>query len=354
MDFEGGTVYDYVFITNIPAFYKVTLFNKLAEHLKIKVVFVSKTSDIRHSDFYNYDFRFDAVFMSEKSYEKRNKLKVFTSLLNEVRNLKFKKIVFSGWETKEASLLSFILPKNKNGIVIESSILETKKSFSIWMLKRLILSRAAFAFPSGELQKRILYKAGYKGNIYVTHGVGITNYQARTENMSLPVSSENTTFVYVGRIAAEKNIRLLLDTFNHNKYKLIIVGEGYLEKEMKEIASDNIHFSGYVNNVKLASIYAKSDCFILPSISEPWGLVIEEALANGLPVIVSNKVGCHFDLVNDNNGIVFDIDDTSSLSIAIDHMAKNLVDYKRGASLFNQEKLTLMQVKAYLDACNEK
>lgn len=354
MEYSEGVVYDYVFITNIPAFYKVRLFNKLAEHLKIKVVFISKHSDIRHSDFYSFDFKFDAVFVSEVSYERRNKLNVFLSLFNEIKSLKFKKIVFSGWETKEASLLSFILPKHKNCIVIESSILETKRSLSIWIIKKLILSRISFAFPSGELQKRILDHAGYKGNIHVTHGVGISNYQTCPVNRSLPDVAESITFIYVGRISEEKNIRLLLDSFYHKNFKLIIVGEGHLEKEMREIATENIHFSGYINNIELADIYAKSDCFILPSISEPWGLVIEEALANGLPVIVSNKVGCHFDLVNDDNGIVFNIEETNGLSTAIDHMARNLAEYKRGASLFNQGKLTLMQVKAYLDACNEK
>lgn len=58
-------------------------------------------------------------------------------------------------------------------------------------------------------------------------------------------------------------------------------------------------------------------CFAI-SKSEPWGLVIEEAMNNGLPVIVSNKVGCSIDLVaEDVNGIIFDLDDRNSLKNAV-------------------------------------
>lgn len=74
---------------------------------------------------------------------------------------------------------------------------------------------------------------------------------------------------------------------------------------MKTIAKSNITFLGQINNRELYKFYRDADVFILPSKSEPWGLVVEEALNNGTPVIVSDKVGCAIDLVTKDTGLIF-------------------------------------------------
>ncbi|AMO82650.1 hypothetical protein [Obesumbacterium proteus] len=76
--------YDLTFITNIPAFYKVNLFNRLNEFLKIKVIFISKTSEIRSDDFYGRELAFDHIFLSSTPYENRNKLQVLLFLAGGV------------------------------------------------------------------------------------------------------------------------------------------------------------------------------------------------------------------------------------------------------------------------------
>uniref|UniRef100_UPI0018F874B6 glycosyltransferase n=1 Tax=Cronobacter malonaticus TaxID=413503 RepID=UPI0018F874B6 len=90
------------------------------------------------------------------------------------------------------------------------------------------------------------------------------------------------------------------------------------------------------------------DCFILPSLSEPWGLVVEEALTLGLPVIVSNHVGCDSDLINDKNGIVFDVNNEKSFIDALKMMDENYEHYAYGASLYNAKEIAQTQVAAYI------
>lgn len=87
--------------------------------------------------------------------------------------------------------------------------------------------------------------------------------------------------------------------------RLTIVGFGEQEDELRALAGANVTFAGAVNNKRLPEIYQAHDVFILPSKSEPWGLVVEEALNNGMPVIVSDRVGCHKALINAQNGLVF-------------------------------------------------
>ena len=75
----------------------------------------------------------------------------------------------------------------------------------------------------------------------------------------------------------------------------------------------NIHFIDFVNQAKIPSIYKMADVFVLPSISETWGLGINEAMNSGLAIIASDKVGSAIDLVR-NNGYIFKNGDINDLS----------------------------------------
>ncbi len=105
------------------------------------------------------------------------------------------------------------------------------------------------------------------------------------------------------------------------KYKcaLVYVGDGKLRKMLEEYARENnlefVYFMGFRNQTELPEFYAMSDIFVLPSSSEPWGLVVNEAMCFGLPVIVSDKVGAGGDLVKEGvNGFIYPSCDVSMLT----------------------------------------
>lgn len=108
---------------------------------------------------------------------------------------------------------------------------------------------------------------------------------------------------------------------------------------------------GFVNNDELYSIYQSHDVFILPSRSEPWGLVVEEALYNGLPVIASDKVGSYHDIIKAYNaGECFQHNSVASLQTAIDKVIANYPKYKKSVTDIDFDKREQLQIKAYLDA----
>lgn len=91
---------------------------------------------------------------------------------------------------------------------------------------------------------------------------------------------------------------------------LLFVGSGPLEGALRRQAADlgvkNVVWAGFVNQSRLPALYAASDVFVLPSIGEPWGLVVNEAMAAGLPVVVRHGIGCAPDLVREGvNGYTF-------------------------------------------------
>ncbi|CNH13133.1 glycosyltransferase family 4 protein [Yersinia pekkanenii] len=341
--------YDFVFITNVPAFYKVNLFNRLAKYCRVKVIFISNKSKIRNSDFYNYTHEFDSEYIHVGNFEDRNNLQTLIKIYNTLKNINFIKLVYPGWEIKELLLLSFLSNKKKNSVVIESSINETKTTGYAWLLKKLFLKRMSSAYPSGFLQKKILEKIKFHGQITLTHGVGIPNYIRRPFKGLHEKKDEGIlTYLYVGRLSKEKNLSFLVDTFNKRLEKLIIVGSGPEAIELESKSKNNITFLGYVNNINLNEIYKSADVFILPSKSEPWGLVIEEALTFGLPIIVSNKVGCKDDLITNGNGLIFDVDDTDSFECCLNEMNTNYKKYFDQVNAIDMHSIYERQVKSYL------
>lgn len=124
-------------------------------------------------------------------------------------------------------------------------------------------------------------------------------------------------FLFVGKLSFKKRPDMVIDAFQtlNSKYpelnlRLTIVGDGEMRKQI-EVAADkdrSIHFHGFANQGELEKIYQDHDAIILPSDErETWGLVVNEALANGLGAITSDRVGCQKDLIqNDKNGKVFE------------------------------------------------
>jgi len=137
------------------------------------------------------------------------------------------------------------------------------------------------------------------------------------------IPENNIVFISVSRLIAVKQIDKLIITFKEleQKYKnisLLIVGNGEQEAYLKDKAKDsvNIIFTGGVQKPELAKLYGISDCFILNSNYEPWGLVLNEAMACSLPIITTNIVGSHFDLVKDNeNGFVIDYGENNQIEL---------------------------------------
>jgi glycosyltransferase involved in cell wall biosynthesis len=130
-------------------------------------------------------------------------------------------------------------------------------------------------------------------------------------------------FLFVGRFIAEKNIFALLSAYEKYvqyplvggpAWDLVICGSGPQEAQVKtfietlpEPLRAKIHLTGYVKQPEIIDYFTCASCFVLPSQSEPWGLVVNEAMACRVPVLVSSKAGASFDLVkNEQNGWTFD------------------------------------------------
>lgn len=344
--------YDYIFIQNVPAFYKINLFNALAEHCRVYVIFLGMTDQAVLNQ-NEGNIHFDYVFLSNKNIDvKKNIIKNLYVISRILLRLKYKYIVYGGWDNFEMILLMSILPRRKNCVMSESSIYESCTKGIKGIIKRFIVNKNAHAFVSGIPHKQLFEQLHYKGNIHITGGVGLP---ARPIVEKKNKSIVTTRYLYIGRLIEKKNIRFLISVFNETGKPLTIVGSRALEKKYKQLAKTNIQFLGFIENNLLKSIYQNHHCFVLPSNIEQWGLVVEEALYYGLPVIVSDMVGCNIDLVkNYDSGIIFDHTSKASLENAIQKMEANYDYYKTQVEKIDFHQRDKDQVKTYLDVLKQQ
>jgi len=336
-------MYDTIFITNLPSFYKINLFNRIAIHKKILVVFTHDYNIQRNEDFYKGSREFTFVSIANKS-----KLSKIIFILDLLKHTPYHHLIIGGWDQLVAWIAAFKSPRNKNGVVVESSIMESKTNGFKGLLKKLFFSRISKAYVSGKSQADLAKALGFKGQLIVTKGVGIFNIRPQPQ---YKVASSVKYFIYVGRLAPEKNLQYLIETFNQlPELTLNIVGFGPHELFLKSIAKQSIVFHGAIPNTELYKLYQQNDVLVLPSVSEPWGMVVEEAFNSGLPVIVSNKVGCAEEIVNDSNGIIFKLSEPDGLRNAI--MKIQEIEYYNSLRLnvckMDFDKIAEEQVKCYL------
>ncbi len=101
---------------------------------------------------------------------------------------------------------------------------------------------------------------------------------------------------YIGRMAREKNLELLLEAWTllrarHPSARLVLVGEGPLEEQIAQRALPGVHLTGLLTGRDLAEAYASADLFAFPSVTETFGNVLLEAMASGLPSVVAAAGG---------------------------------------------------------------
>jgi glycosyltransferase involved in cell wall biosynthesis len=143
-----------------------------------------------------------------------------------------------------------------------------------------------------------------------------SNARQRRQRIQKELGLKSRNFAYVGRLSHEKNVSMLLRSFarvpvhDRASWGLVIVGDGPLRNSLRELSASlnlpDVVFVGGKGWREVPEILAAADVLVLPSLSEAWGLVVNEAMVCAMPVIVSDHCGAAFDLVEHGvNGFVF-------------------------------------------------
>ncbi len=284
------------------------------------------------------------TLMPGRSWKDANKLKLSVALWHKLSALDPEVLLVPGYYTLPAVAAAVWARVHGRASVLmtescamdhaRSGWKERVKGFGMRML-------FGWAVCGGGLHVQYLRDLGFPADRIAGCYDVVDNELFRQGTASLRARSEPSAwglpagpyFLYVGRLAEEKNVGgLLRSWFAYRSaggtWPLVLVGDGPKKAALKAFASGSqfaseVLFPGLKSSQELIPYYAFAGCFVLPSRREPWGLVVNEAMAAGLPVLVSQRCGCAADLViSGKNGWVFDPEDQGELQALLTRVAE--------------------------------
>lgn len=210
--------------------------------------------------------------------------------------------------------------KAKGGLVVAFS--DTQFKGKITQRLRCLLSRwllhrnISVVWVSGERQRDYARRLGFSADRIWEMNL-CASHQRFTVHGIAP-GERDRAFIYVGRLVKEKGIDLLIQAYRLYRrqtlepWPLVIVGSGPMEKLCK--TEEGVIFHGFIQPNDLPRTMSNATCFILPSRDEPWGVVLQEAAACGLPLIASDACGSAVHLLRDGaNGFLMETNSVASL-----------------------------------------
>lgn len=286
------------------------------------------------------------------------------TLIHQIEAWQADALLLYGWSFKShLKLMRYFKGKKRILFRGDSTLLDETKKFSIKKIVRKFFLKWVYkkvdtALYTGTANKHYYLKFGLKENQLVFAPHAIENSRFNQNPVSgwrnkLAIPETAIVFLFAGKLETKKNPGLLLDAFIELEVPntfLLIVGNGILENLLKQkwqslsqTLQKQIFLIDFVNQQAMPSLYNACDVFVLPSQGpgETWGLSVNEAMACGKSILVSDKCGCAEDLVmNEKNGYTFHSGNKKDLENKILLMAsdKNKLDEmgKQSLSIINE------------------
>lgn len=320
-----------VFIHHSVNHYRVAFFNKLAQSgVKFKVYFLSKPAKNRRWKVADFKMDFNYEFLdgwklyvpgNDHSYFQLNR-KVWSKLQKDNPTL----IISIGWNYL-ATFTAFLNAKAKGrkfALWSESTVNEksVQRTLTLPIIK-LMLRNSDFLIAAGTNAKEYLLSLGANPKKIL-----VAYYTIDTDQLINKINKESDksfihrkfdlkkgvkTILFVGQLIKRKGVVQILNLAKKFKENtgivFILVGYGPMEEDISNFIRanklNNLRLAGFVPNDEVYKYYMSCDIFLLPSLEETWGLVVNEAMCAGKPVLVSKFAGSSADLVeNGINGFI--------------------------------------------------
>jgi len=265
---------------------------------------------------------------------RRMSTKTISARMDEVlRDARCAAVAIPGWSDNAAmAALDWCRKSDTPAILMsETTASDETRTFAKEQLKKRIVSFYATALVGGTRHVEYLVALGMpRERIFTGYDVVDHDYfrqkaeeaRSRAPELRQEYQLPENYFLASARFIAKKNLSGLIRAFAQYRQKsegrgrksalwdLVVLGDGPLKSDLCDLISDlqlsgHVHLPGFRQYEELPIYYGLANAFVHASTSEPWGLVINEAIASSLPVLVSNRCGCAPELVR-NNGFTFD------------------------------------------------
>jgi glycosyltransferase involved in cell wall biosynthesis len=265
---------------------------------------------------------FEEIFLKGRAVGVDSSLSI--GILSRIKDSSYDLVIIGGYSTPTGMLAIKYLNLIKRPFIlnIDGGLIKKDNFFKYWLKKHFISSASYWLSPSTSATDYLLYYGASATRVYEYPFTSI-----REQDISDSLSAEkkqdarriigfkgHKMVLTVGQMIHRKGIDIVLDVASRMKDVTfyIIGGEPTLEYlEMKEnLKLSNVHFEGFKSKEVLSDYYTAADLFLLPTREDIWGLVINEAMAFGLPVITTDQCVSGLELIEPGeNGFIVPIND---------------------------------------------
>jgi glycosyltransferase involved in cell wall biosynthesis len=265
-------------------------------------------------------------------------------LNEEIERWQAQAVLVIGWAFKShLSCLRYF--KNKIPVLFRGDSTFLRRQHPIKAFLRLCWLKWVYrhidcALYVGVANKQYFKKCGLKDAqlVFAPHAIdnkrfedtnGYLSHQAIVWRQQLGIAPQELVLLFAGKLEAVKHPFFLLEIASKLQQlpvKVIIAGNGPLEKQLKEKAASmpNVVFLDFQNQQRMPVLYRMANLFVLCSVSETWGLSVNEAMACGVPVLASNTCACTLDLLsNGKAGFTFNFNDASAVVRFVEDMIRD-------------------------------
>lgn len=342
-----------VLVTNIPTPYRVPLFNELDAALRnrgcrLHVIFGASSYARRKFEIDPSTFQFDHTFLEASLIQRGDAEKttfLYKGLGKELNRLSPEKIIVSGFSPATAkiflrNIFSVFTFRKKVPFILWNGSIEAgyrSDGFLKRTFRRIMASSSYGAVAYGSRAKDYLEKLGVApARVFIGINTVDTSFFSRAtekirqqkRSVENPASDGRVHLLSIGYLSPRKNFHQLIEVMRllhaqRNEVVLDLVGDGsertLLENLVKDYGlSDVVRFHGYLQKEALPGLMAEATLFLFQTDFDIWGLVLNEAMAAGLPVICSPNAGAAADLIREGEtGYIMDFNEPEKVAAKI-------------------------------------
>ncbi len=351
-----------LFITNIPSPYRVDFFNELGKRAELTVCYERAFASDRDANWIGADLRnYNEIYANVKPLGADKSFGY--GIVSVIKKNKFDRLIIAGYASPSVMLAIAYCRIKRIPYYIESDGgFFHKDGLFKRKLKQFLLRGAIAQFTTCDEHKKYLLSIGVKENrIFKYRFSSIKDADILQRTLSNEEKSkirnklkiqEHKVILSVGQFIHRKGYDVLLEALKDvpSDVGVYIIGgtatEEYVSKQ-KEYKLNNVHFMEFMSKNDLEEWYLASDFFVFPTREDIWGLVINEAMSKGLPIITTNKCIAGLELVKKgSNGYIVESENAYELSkmintiLSSDDLKRMSMKSLETASNYTIEKMT--------------
>ena len=350
---------------DFPSPYRVEVFKGLAKEYDLFVVFDKMSDQNRNVAWFCKDTGLNSISLLEESGRVQ-----FEKELKKIK--KYNLVLAYDYHIKNAIKLELACIKNRVPYIMNLDGAFIRKNFLKNLIKRYLVTHASGYFASGShAAEYFKYFGADESKIYYHPFTSLHE----DEILKVPLSKEEKDIcketlglesrkmvLTIGQFIHRKGFDILLEAWSKEldeNYSLVIVGGGEEENQYQQYISDhnlkNIQLVGFKQKEKIFEYYKAADLFVLPTREDIWGLVVNEAMAMGLPVVSTDMCVAAAELIEDGvNGYIVPVNDSKELAEAmkkilrVDSSVIGMINLKK-ISNYTYENV----IKSHIQAINK-